>query len=85
MLIRQGPPLSATGLASGLSRQGEGPDPRQECKHDALTPHAHTLVSVGQKRGSVDLVDSFALHPNSVSSGDARVEPDRGRGAREVQ
>lgn len=87
MLTLQVPPLSATGLASGLSRQGEGPDPRQECKHDALTPHVHThtLVSVGQKRGSVDLVDFFASYPNSVSSGDARVEPDRGRGAREVQ
>lgn len=63
-------PLSTMGLASGLSRQEEGPDPRLECKHDALTLHALTLVSVGQNRGSVDLVDSFTLYPNSVSSGD---------------
>lgn len=62
MLIRP-VPLSATGLASGLTRQegGEGLDPRQECKQDALTPHALTLVSVGHKRGGVVLVDSFAL------------------------
>lgn len=52
-------PLRATGLASGLSRQGEGPDPRQKCKHGVLTPHAHTLVSVGQMQGTVDLADFF--------------------------
>lgn len=62
MLIRP-VPLSAAGLASGLGRQegGGGLDPRQECKQDALTPRALTLVSVGHKRGGVVLVDSFAL------------------------
>lgn len=80
---------SATGLASGRGRQGEGPNPRQECKHGALTPlmHTHTLVSVGQMQGSLDPVDFFASYPNSVPSGEERerVESDRSRAVSWVQ
>lgn len=67
-----------TGLASGLSRQGreEGPDPRQECTHDALTPscahtntHTHTCVCGAENR-AVWILLTFASHPNSITPGD---------------